>query len=556
MNILQKTSVSDCGTYHLDAAGLPLYTGRFCEALAFHRVCGRLVAPVQQGSHAFHIDIDGMAIYESRFKRCFGFYDDLAAVTGSDGCYHIHESGSALYSQRYSFVGNYQESAVVVVDTLDQYFHLNVGGTPLYDERWSYCGDFRGGIAVVQSSNGLSSHIRKDGALLHGEWFTDLDVYHKGFARAKTVEGWCHIDKTGVPTGSYRFASVEPFYNGFARCETYGGGLLVINEAGEVIRHLRSSTQDKFAELSADMVGYWKTFAISAAINLGIFEKLPASLAQLANDCECDFEHLGRLMAALQELDLVSMQNRVYRVAEKGEYLHPNHAKSLADAAGEYAGDLLQRWGKLPDIIRGEKPSADIFLTVANNKDRVASHHRMLASYALHDYPSVVALLPIKKGDMILDAGGGTGTLAALTQAYFPDSTVTLGDLKSVIEESDFRNNIELDFFKPWPIKADHIILARVLHDWPDSDAITILKFAKEALLPGGTILLVESLLDEKSFGGALCDLHLLVVTGGKERSLNEFRGLAQRAGLNVDAVVKSPSIASLLTLKVGGYHG
>ena len=100
---------------------------------------------------------------------------------------------------------------------------------------------FREGIAVAQAENGLSTHIDKQGQYIHSYWYLDLDVFHKGFARAKSDDGWHHIDKSGKPIYAQRYTSVEPFYNGFSRVETHSGALQIINEQGNVIRELRAA---------------------------------------------------------------------------------------------------------------------------------------------------------------------------------------------------------------------------------------------------------------------------------------------------------------------------
>ena len=547
---VEKPKISGCGRFHLGSDGEPLYEDRFDEVLAFHKVGKRWIAPVKLGSEAFHIDTDGRPIYPKRFQRCFGFYHDLAAVIDEDGWYHINQKGSSLYPERYAFAGNYQENVGVVMNAKGQYFHLNATGKPLYETRWRYCGDFRDGIAVVQADNGLSTHISVDGDLLHNNWFLDLDVYHKGYARAKTREGWCHVDKHGEALYPQRYLSAEPFYNGFARCETTDGALLVIDDSGRVSRQLRGPTSDKFSELSADMVGYWKTYTIYTGVKLGIFERLPATVEQLSISCECNAQRLRRLMRGLDELGLVNQEGDRYVVSEKGGYLCLNHEKTLADAAIEYGEDLLQRWEALPELIQGKKRESDIFSVVAADPQRVISHHRMLASYALHDYASVAPLLPIHPEQRVLDAAGGTGTLATLIQANFPELPMFLGDLGPVIEESQFPNKFELDLFNEWPGSYDVVILARVLHDWPDADSIKILMNAEQALAPNGEIYVFEMLVNESSSSGALCDLHLLAVTSGQERTEAEFGLLAKQVGLQIKQVIELPSLVSLIILK------
>ena len=556
MSKLEKPSVSECGCFHLGPDGEPLYRARFDEVLAFHKVGTHWIAPVQQGSEAFHINTAGHPVYLKRFQRCFGFYHDLAAVVDEDGWYHIDLAGNALYAERYQFAGNYQQKVGVVMDADGQYFHLNTVGKPLYDHRWRYCGDFRDGIAVVQALDGLSSHIGFDGTLLHDQWFDDLDVYHKGYARAKTHQGWCHVDKQGAAIYPQRYVSVEPFYNGFARCESHSGALLVIDESGRVVRSLRAPRSDPFSELSADMAGYWKTYAIYTGVKLGIFEQLPATPEQLAVSCECNAQRLVRLMRALAELGLVDRQGDYYVASEKGRYLCLSQDKTLADAAIEYGDDLLQRWHALPALIQGMQRQSDIFSAVAADPVRVKSHHRMLASYALHDYAAAVPLLPIEPGQRVLDAAGGTGTLATLLQAHFPDACIFLGDLAPVVAQSLFPAKLAIDLFSKWPGVYDIVVLARVLHDWADADAINILRNAKQALTPDGEIYLLEMLLSESVSSGALCDLHLLAATGGQERTLSEFGSVARQAGLQIKLVIELPSLVSLIILKGIENHG
>jgi hypothetical protein len=556
MNILEKPSISECGRFHLNVAGEPLYDTKFDEVLAFHKVDGRWIAPVLQDSEAFHIDTAGRPVYQHRFQRCFGYYNNLAAVIDKTGWYHIDLAGNALYPERYEFAGNYQERVAVVIDSDGQYFHLNSIGTPVYDARWRYCGDYRDGIAVVQADNGLSTHIRADGALLHDVWFCDLDVFHKGYARAKTHQGWCHVDRLGGAIYPERYVSVEPFYNGFARCETHDGALLIIDESGHVSRQLRSPTVDKFSELSADMVGYWKTYTIYSGVKLGIFDQLPGTPETLSGLCSCNFKRLSRLMRGLDELGLVRLEGDRYIATRKGSFLCSNHEKTLADAAIEYGEDLLKRWEYLPELIQGNHREPDIFSAVASDPNRVASHHRMLASYALHDYSGIIPLLPIRGESVVLDAAGGTGTLATLLQKHFPNTSVYLGDLKSVVAEAQYPNKLELNLFSMWPGSYDVVILARVLHDWGDSDAIKILRNAKQSLRQGGEIYLLEMLLDQNSSSGALCDLHLLAATGGQERTIEGFEILARQAGLQVKQVNDLPSLVSLIILERSENNG
>lgn len=231
----QDMVVAPDGTHHM-VSDLPAYEGRFVEVLKFHAPG---LAPVRDSSGAYHIDVNGQPVYMTRYLRTFGYYEERAAVCTDSGWFHILPNGSPLYSQRYDWCGNFQGGCCTVRDRAQRYLHLRLDGECAYPRRYRYAGDYRDGIAVVQRDDGLHSHIDLDGRLMHGRWFPDLDVFHKGYARACDERGWHHIDIHGRPIYKPRFVMIEPFYNGQARVEAEGGALLVIDEAGNTLVRLR-----------------------------------------------------------------------------------------------------------------------------------------------------------------------------------------------------------------------------------------------------------------------------------------------------------------------------
>ncbi len=233
----QGSRVSLDGTHHL-LNDNPLYLLRFDEVLKFHAPG---LAPVKHDGEAWHILPDGSDAYARRFIRTFGFYEGRAAVIAEEGWHHLQLDGSDTYPERYAWCGNYQEGRCVVRDNAGHYYHLNHDGKPAYESCWRYTGDFRDGVGVVQSDDGRSTHIDLEGHLIHSKWFVDLDIFHKGFARAQDERGWCHVDKLGQAIYTRRFASVEPFYNGQARVAHFDGALEIIDESGQSTVELRAA---------------------------------------------------------------------------------------------------------------------------------------------------------------------------------------------------------------------------------------------------------------------------------------------------------------------------
>lgn len=551
----QLLRVAPDGSHHTTPSGAPAYGQRFDEVLAFHAPG---LAPVRAERRAWHIQPDGSAAYERRFQRAFGFYEGLAAVVDADGWHHITPEGQDAYGERYAWCGNFQGGRCTVRDPDGAYLHITADGRAAYTERWRYAGDYREGIAVVQAPDGRSSHVDREGRALHGRWFVDLDVFHKGLARARDGDGWTHVDSKGRPAYARRFAAVEPFYNGQARVERFDGALEVIDEAGGTLIELRPPRRSELAALSEDMVGFWRTQTIAAAVRLGVIEALPATAAQVATQRGLREDGAQRLLRALGELHLVITANERWELTPRGVLLRADHPLTLADAAGEYAGSFSRMWSELPEALRaGSGWSApNVFEEVARDELRRAGHHRMLRSYARHDYGGVPDALDLRGDERIVDAGGGLGVLAQLVLEAHPSVQVTVLDRPEVIAQARHdRSSVRglewrsTDLCEPWGVEADVVLLARVLHDWDDAIACRILSHARAALAPGGRLFVIEMLIPEGTAAGGLCDLHLLMATGGRARSAGELERLFHASGFRLQGL---RTLAALPSIVVG----
>lgn len=545
-------SISVCGTHHVDARGEPAYDQRFDEVLKFHAPG---LAPVRRGDQAWHIRREGSPAYDRRFVRAFGYYEGLAAVAAHDGWHHITPAGDDAYPERYAWCGNFQQGRCTVRYDDGAYRHIKDDGCAAYRDRWCYAGDYRDGIAVVQATDGRSTHIDTDGKVIHGHWFVDLDVFHKGFARARDDDGWTHIDDRGRPIYMRRFFSVEPFYNGQARVERFDGALEVIDEAGSTVVELRPPRRSEFAALSGDMVGFWRTQTIAAAVRLHVIEELPATEAEVADRCGLRRDGTRRLLRALGELGLAYHEAGRWRLTPRGEFLRAEHPLTLADAALEYAGPFSSMWSRLPDALRRDShwTAPDIFGEVARDEGRRVGHHRMLQSYARHDYAEVCRALDLRGDERVIDAGGGLGVLGQLVLNAHPSAQVTVLERPEVVAQAEPSNPglrwHSANLLEPWGLEADVVLLSRVLHDWDDAAAQQILTHARTALPVGGRVYIIEMLIAEGSVAGALCDLHLLMATGGRERSAEEFGRLLAMTGFQLEGV---RTVAALPSVVVG----
>jgi hypothetical protein len=559
---LQKYRISIDGTHHLIDT-IPAYPSRYYSVLSFHEPG---LAAAQDASGSFHIKVDGREAYQNRFLRTFGFYEGRAAVRASAGWYHILPEGNGLYKQRFAWCGNYQESFAVVKDFEDNFSHINLSGDEAYNHKFCYAGDFKGGFAVIQNVKGLYTHIDAQGHFLHNRWFLDLDVYHKGFARAKDSSGWFHIDIQGNPIYQNRYSMVEPFYNGVARVETEAGELLLISENGETLQILRLPQKDPFYEASGELVSYWRFYSLQAAIQIDLFDHLPASTEQLLLRLPIPEISLCRLLKALQEIGVIKKKKESWFLTSKGAFFQSHHPESLRHAATLWREEHLEAWKEILYSLKTNRPAFDHlfgknwFQWLEDHPQKRKLYHQTVSTYARRDYQLFCSKIDLKEHASILDVGGSSGALLFSILEQHPHLVGSILDLPNVISlisvPETLQNRVSLiplNFLETLPsLQYDAIILSRILHDWANPEALKILTNTRAALSskPTARLYIIEKILQEDEGNGGLLDLNMQVMTGGTERTLGEFENLLNSTGFTLDQAIPLSQVSSILITK------
>jgi len=105
------------------------------------------------------------------------------------------------------------------------------------------------------------------------------------------------------------------------------------------------------------------------------------------------------------------------------------------------------------------------------------------------------------------------------------------------------------DFFASVPAGGDAYVLSHIIHDWDVDACHTILRNCREAMNPGGRILIVEMVLPPgaEPHPGKILDVVMLTVPGGRERTADEYGELLAPAGLRVERVVPTASPVSVV---------
>jgi O-methyltransferase domain/Dimerisation domain len=164
--------------------------------------------------------------------------------------------------------------------------------------------------------------------------------------------------------------------------------------------------------------------------------------------------------------------------------------------------------------------------------------------------PAVAAAYDFGAWGSVMDVGGGNGMLLADILRAYPGLHGILGDLPHVLERARHRGFLggqlesrsalqPCDFFRDVPSGCRAYVMKSVIHDWDDERAHTILVNCRRAIPDDGVLLLVEWALSEDSLPsvGKLTDVLMMLMTGGKERTVQEYRELLEGAGFRLNQV-------------------
>jgi O-methyltransferase domain len=160
----------------------------------------------------------------------------------------------------------------------------------------------------------------------------------------------------------------------------------------------------------------------------------------------------------------------------------------------------------------------------------------------------VVQVVDTSNVKLAADVGGASGTLLHGLMAANPHLHGIVVDLPEVVGSAEIAarelglrnrsNAVPSNFFEYVPA-ADLYLLKHILHDWNDDEAVSILKRCRESIQPGGKIAVIEILLGEMGEPslGPLMDLNMMIECTGRERTLDEYRGLIENAGFHFSKV-------------------
>lgn len=315
--------------------------------------------------------------------------------------------------------------------------------------------------------------------------------------------------------------------------------------------------------------GYWISQAIYVAARLGIADLLkerPLSVAQLAQETVTHPETLYRLLRGLASVG-------IFAESAEGQFTLTPLAAGLQSGKGSLRAMALhlgekpswQAWGEL---LHSVKTGETAFVTAHGSEvfDYYSEHVESKEPFdeAMTEYSETVSEAVTKTYDFsgfqrIVDVGSGhAGLLTSILKAYPElqgvafDLPATVAGARRRIAQEGLQERCDVvggNFFDSVPTGGDAYVMKSIIHDWDDERALAILKTIHRALLPGGKLLIIETVVpagNEPSFS-KLGDLHMLVMTGGRERTEREFAELLRKAGFSLKTVTTTEILVDII---------
>jgi len=230
-----------------------------------------------------------------------------------------------------------------------------------------------------------------------------------------------------------------------------------------------------------------------------------------------------------------------------------------------YAEEQYRAWADMLYSIRTGRPAfahqfgTDVFEYFASHPEASAVFNEAMTAWTTQVAGAVVGSYDFSTFGTVVDVGGNQGTMLAAILRRHPATRGILFDLPHIVAGAEphlKRAGIESrcacvggDFFEALPTHGNAYVLAQILHDWDDDRCVAILAQCRRAMPEHGKLLIVELVLppgDEPFFGKWL-DLHMLVMTSGRERTAAEYEQLLGAGGFTLARVVPTPAGPSIV---------
>ena len=300
--------------------------------------------------------------------------------------------------------------------------------------------------------------------------------------------------------------------------------------------------------------------AVASTQLLEHWDSPPIALDELAARSGIDPARLERLINLLASQGVVD-------IAADGGISHTPRSRALqtmrssimvqrmALQAGMSLGTALRTDSTAFQVCFGQP----VFEYLAAHPEQAEHFAHRMSQITLQDEPLILAQLQFEPFKLAVDIGGSHGTLLQGLLAKHPDARGIVFDLPEVAASAAQRlraqpqgariDAVGGDFLQSVPPGGDLYLLKQILHNWDDTQCLTILTAVRKAIAPGGRVVVIDRLLPPTPTPDMAFEFDLLMMIWcpGRERSLAQLSWLLTSAGFELDKVTANPGRMSVI---------
>ncbi len=183
-----------------------------------------------------------------------------------------------------------------------------------------------------------------------------------------------------------------------------------------------------------------------------------------------------------------------------------------------------------------------VFQYMSDNPDSAARFHAAMSSGHGKEDDALAEAIDFSGVTHVVDVGGGNGSLLSAILKRNDHIAATLFETDSALAAARSGAGgllprcdlVAGDFLAEVPPGGDDYLLKKIIHNWNEDQVVTILRNCRNAMKPGGKILIIESLVgpaNEPSWGKMQDFTMLIAFEGGMKRTSEEYAELLAGAG-------------------------
>ena len=169
-----------------------------------------------------------------------------------------------------------------------------------------------------------------------------------------------------------------------------------------------------------------------------------------------------------------------------------------------------------------------VFEYLAQHPEEASYFSEAMVGFHGAEPPAVAKAYDFSAFRTVVDVGGATGNMLAAILSSHPTLRGILFDRPHVVSDAPAllegarrrgaRDDRAGRFLRGGAPGGDAYLLSHIIHDWTEEQCLTILGHCRDAIKPGGRLLIVETVLPpgDTPHQGKVQDMVMLVVPGGR----------------------------------------